>query len=76
MLEFRLKSYRAWLDMREPVWHNLKFSPIDYQAISYYSAPKKKPELKSLDDVDPARLTYRYWDGRHNNWDAGTRDAP
>jgi Fe-S cluster assembly protein SufB len=53
MLEFRLKSYRAWLEMREPTWHNLKIQPIDYQAISYYSAPKKKPELKSLDEVDP-----------------------
>ena len=53
MLEFRLKSYRAWLEMREPTWHNLKIQPIDYQAISYYSAPKKKPALKSLDEVDP-----------------------
>ena len=34
MLEFRLKAFRAWLDMREPTWHNLKFTPIDYQAIS------------------------------------------
>ncbi len=53
LLEFRLKAYRAWLTMREPTWHNLKIQPIDYQAISYYSAPKKKPELKSLDEVDP-----------------------
>ena len=53
LLEFRLKSYRTWLEMREPRWHNLKFDPIDYQAISYYSAPKKKPELKSMDEVDP-----------------------
>jgi Fe-S cluster assembly protein SufB len=53
MLEFRLKSYRAWLEMKEPTWHNLKIQPIDYQAISYYSAPKKRPELKSLDEVDP-----------------------
>src|SRR5512134_2041035 len=53
MLEFRLKSYRAWLEMREPTWHNLKIQPIDYQAVSYYSAPKKRPELKSLDEVDP-----------------------
>src|SRR5262245_34682288 len=53
MLEFRLKSLRAWFEMREPRWHNLKFNPIDYQAISYYSAPKKKPELKSMDEVDP-----------------------
>src|SRR5689334_14875077 len=53
LLEFRLKSFRAWLEMREPTWHNLKIVPTDYQAISYYSAPKKKPELKSLDEVDP-----------------------
>jgi Fe-S cluster assembly protein SufB len=53
MLEFRLKSYRAWREMTEPTWHNLKIAPIDYQAASYYSAPKKKPELKSLDEVDP-----------------------
>jgi Fe-S cluster assembly protein SufB len=53
MLEFRLKAYRAWLEMTEPTWHNLKIAPIDYQAISYYSAPKKRPELKSLDEVDP-----------------------
>jgi Fe-S cluster assembly protein SufB len=53
MLEFRLKSYRAWLEMREPTWHNLKIEPIDYQALSYYSAPKKKPALTSMDEVDP-----------------------
>jgi Fe-S cluster assembly protein SufB len=53
MLEFRLKSFRAWLDMKEPTWHNLKIEPIDYQAASYYSAPKKKPELTSMDEVDP-----------------------
>ena len=53
MLEFRLRSLRAWFEMKQPVWHNLKIAPIDYQALSYYSAPKKKPELKSLDEVDP-----------------------
>jgi Fe-S cluster assembly protein SufB len=53
LLEFRLKAFRAWQAMREPTWHNLKIDPIDYHAISYYSAPKKKPELKSLDEVDP-----------------------
>ena len=53
LLEFRLKSYRAWLEMNEPTWHNLKIAPIDYQAISYYSAPKKKPQLASMDEVDP-----------------------
>jgi Fe-S cluster assembly protein SufB len=53
LLEFRLKAYRTWLAMREPAWHNLKIQPIDYQALSYYSAPKKKPVLASLDEVDP-----------------------
>jgi Fe-S cluster assembly protein SufB len=53
MLEFRLKAYRAWLTMHEPTWHNLKIEPTDYQAISYYSAPRRKPQLESLDQVDP-----------------------
>jgi len=53
LLDFRLKAYRAWLTMREPTWHNVHYDPIDYQAISYYSAPKKKPQLQSLDEVDP-----------------------
>jgi Fe-S cluster assembly protein SufB len=53
LLEFRLKAYRAWKPMAEPTWHNLKIAPIDYQAISYYSAPRKKPAVKSLDEVDP-----------------------
>ena len=53
LLEYRLKAYRAWQAMREPTWSNLKIDPIDYQAVSYYSAPKKKPQLSSLDDVDP-----------------------
>jgi len=53
LLDFRLKAYRAWLTMREPTWHNVHYDPIDYQAISYYSAPKKKPQLLSLDEVDP-----------------------
>jgi Fe-S cluster assembly protein SufB len=53
LLEFRLKSLRAWFQMKEPTWHNLKIKPTDYQAISYYSAPKKKPELTSMDEVDP-----------------------
>jgi Fe-S cluster assembly protein SufB len=56
MLEFRLKSYRAWLKMTEPTWHNLHIAPIDYNAISYYSAPKAKPQLASLDEVDPEVL--------------------
>jgi Fe-S cluster assembly protein SufB len=53
LLEFRLKAFRAWLKMTEPTWHNLKINPIDYQALSYYSAPKKMPVLQSMDEVDP-----------------------
>jgi Fe-S cluster assembly protein SufB len=53
MLEFRLKAFKAWQAMTEPTWHNVHYDPIDYQAISYYSAPKKKPVLNSLDEVDP-----------------------
>jgi len=53
LLEWRLKAYAAWQTMREPTWHNVHYPPIDYQAISYYSAPKKRPQLESLDDVDP-----------------------
>ncbi len=59
MLEWRLKGYRHWLTMKEPTWANIHYEPIDYQAISYYSAPKKKPSLNSLDEVDPElRKTY------------------
>ncbi|MCH2279222.1 MAG: Fe-S cluster assembly protein SufB, partial [Vicinamibacterales bacterium] len=53
LLEWRLKAYRVWTSMTEPSWPNVHYTPIDYQAISYYSAPKKKPTLKSLDEVDP-----------------------
>lgn len=53
MLEWRLKAYRHWLNMTEPHWANVKYNPIDYQEIVYYSAPKKKPQLNSLDEVDP-----------------------
>jgi Fe-S cluster assembly protein SufB len=56
MLEWRLKAYRHWLTMNEPHWANIKYKPVDYQNISYYSAPKKKPTLKSLDEVDPELL--------------------
>jgi Fe-S cluster assembly protein SufB len=55
MLEWRLKSYRQWLKMDDPSWAKLNYSEIDYQAISYYSAPKQK-KLKSLDEVDPELL--------------------
>ncbi len=56
LLEFRLKSYAAWLTMEEPTWPNVHFPKIDYQAISYYAAPKQKPKLKSMDEVDPELL--------------------
>ncbi|MEO6392132.1 MAG: Fe-S cluster assembly protein SufB [Pyrinomonadaceae bacterium] len=57
MLEFRLKAYRHWLTMTEPKrWPNLKYPDVDYQNISYYSAPKQKTEKKSLDEVDPELL--------------------
>jgi Fe-S cluster assembly protein SufB len=57
MLEWRLKAYRHWLTMKEPSWQNVKYSPIDYQDIVYYSAPKsKKDGPKSLDEVDPELL--------------------
>jgi Fe-S cluster assembly protein SufB len=53
LLEWRLKAYRMWLTMKEPTWHNVKYDPINYQDIVYYSAPKKKKTLNSLDEVDP-----------------------
>ena len=59
LLEWRLKAYRLWIEMSEPEWHNVKIDPIDYQDTIYYSAPKKKPQLESLDDVDPeVRATF------------------
>ncbi|AFT75324.1 Fe-S cluster assembly protein SufB [Alteromonas macleodii] len=57
MLEWRLKSYHAWLKMEEPDWAHVDYPKIDYQAISYYSAPKSmKDKPKSLDEVDPELL--------------------
>ena len=56
MLQWRLKAYRHWLTMKEPHWPNVTYDPVDYQNLSYYSAPKKKPTLKSLDEVDPELL--------------------
>jgi Fe-S cluster assembly protein SufB len=57
MLEWRLKAYRHWLTMSEPTWPNVKYPPIDFQAISYYAAPKSmKDAPKSLDEVDPELL--------------------
>ena len=59
MVEWRLKAYRRWLTMTEPHWSNVKYPPIDYQAVSYYSAPKTAKPLGSLDELDPKlRETY------------------
>ncbi len=57
MTEWRLKAYRHWLTLEEPRhWANVDYDAIDYQALSYYSAPKKKESLNSLDEVDPELL--------------------
>ncbi len=56
LLEFRLKAFRNWLTMTGPAWANVKYPKIDFQAISYYSAPKPKAKLKSMDEVDPELL--------------------
>ena len=56
LLEFRLKAYQQWLKMEEPTWPNVKYPKIDFQAISYYSAPKPKQKLSSMDEVDPELL--------------------
>ena len=53
MLEWRLAAYRRWLEMQEPEWANVHYAKIDYQDIVYYSAPKAKKELASMDEVDP-----------------------
>jgi Fe-S cluster assembly protein SufB len=56
LLEWRLKAFRRWQTMYEPHWPNVTYGPIDYQAISYYSAPKTKKPLGSLEEVDPKIL--------------------
>ena len=57
MLDWRLRAYRQWRQMREPTWAHVKFSPIDYEGISYYSAPKSDEDRpKSLEEVDPKLL--------------------
>ena len=56
LLEFRLKAYQQWLKMTEPTWPNVNYPKIDFQAISYYAAPKQKPKLNSMDEVDPELL--------------------
>ncbi|PXW89931.1 iron-regulated ABC transporter membrane component SufB [Nitrosomonas sp. Nm84] len=56
LLSFRLKAYQKWLAMTEPEWQNVHYPKIDFQAISYYSAPKPKKKLASMDEVDPELL--------------------
>ena len=51
LLDFRLKAYQHWLTMTPPQWANVKYPPVDFQAISYYSAPKAKKKLASMDEV-------------------------
>ncbi len=60
MTQWRLKAYRHWLTMTEPKWPNVKYPQVDFQDIIYYSAPKPKKQLKSMDEVDPELLrTYQ-----------------
>src|SRR5919199_5670367 len=56
LLESRLKAFRLWQEMTEPHWPNVKYPKIDYQAIKYYSAPKQKKTVGSLDEIDPELL--------------------
>ncbi len=56
LLDWRLKAYKKWLSMEEPNWAMVNFPKIDFQDIYYYSAPKTKPKLNSLDEVDPELL--------------------
>jgi len=53
MLEYRLKAYRHWLIMKEPIWANVHYPKINYQDIIYYSAPKKAKTLNSIEELDP-----------------------
>ena len=53
LLEWRLRAFRVWLKMTEPSWQNVTYERVDYQAISYYAAPKEKKKLNSMDEVDP-----------------------
>ena len=56
MTEWRLEAFRIWKEMEEPEWANIKYKKPDFQDISYYSAPNKKPKYNSLDEVDPELL--------------------
>ncbi len=53
LLEWRLKAFEVWQTLTPPSWHNVKFPPVNFQDIIYYSAPKQKAKLESLDDLDP-----------------------
>src|SRR5437016_10415716 len=53
LLDFRLQAYRHWLTMTEPAWPNVKYPKINFQDIIYYSAPRPKKKLNSMDEVDP-----------------------
>ncbi|HZL86632.1 MAG TPA: Fe-S cluster assembly protein SufB, partial [Candidatus Krumholzibacteria bacterium] len=60
MLAWRLKAYQHWKTLEEPRWANVQYPPIDYDKIVYYAAPKQKPKLQSLDELDPELLeTFR-----------------
>ncbi len=56
LLDFRLKAYKKWKEMKPPSWGQLEIPPIDFQEMRYYSEPKVKPKLDSLDEVDPKLL--------------------
>jgi Fe-S cluster assembly protein SufB len=56
MTDWRLEAFRAWEQMQEPEWANVQYEKPDFQAISYYSAPKSKAKYESLDEVDPELL--------------------
>jgi len=56
MTDWRLKAFKAWKEMEEPDWANVKYEKPDFQKISYYSAPKGKAKYDSLDEVDPELL--------------------
>ncbi|RME65133.1 MAG: Fe-S cluster assembly protein SufB [Alphaproteobacteria bacterium] len=59
LLDWRLKAFRIWQQMKEPTWAHVSYPPIDYQDAYYYAAPKKRPSLKSLDELDPEiKATY------------------
>ena len=53
LLDFRLKAFRHWLTLEEPTWAKVRYNPIDYQGIVYYSAPRPRKKLASMDEVDP-----------------------